>query len=74
MGHFMVAGRPSAKSFNHAAVKTYVAALVERKHRAECRDLQPSHGPLASVIATKQKVPDDAGAFLFIWSRSFKSK
>jgi len=41
MGHFMVAGRPSAKSFSHAAVKTYVAALAQRKHRAECRDLMP---------------------------------
>ena len=39
MRHLIVAAHPSAKSFNHAVVETYVAALVERKHHVECRDL-----------------------------------
>jgi len=39
MRHLVIAAHPSAKSFNHAVVETYVAALVERKHRVECRDL-----------------------------------
>ena len=39
MRHLVIAAHPGAKSFNHAVVETYAAALVERKHRVECRDL-----------------------------------
>lgn len=39
MRHLIIAAHPSAKSFNHAVVETYVAALADRKHRVECRDL-----------------------------------
>jgi len=37
--HLVIAAHPSTKSFNHAVVETYVAGLIERKHRVECRDL-----------------------------------
>lgn len=39
MRHLIVAAHPSRKSFNHAVVETYMAALVARGHRVECRDL-----------------------------------
>lgn len=39
MRHLVVAAHPSTKSFNHAVVEIYTAALTERKHRVECRDL-----------------------------------
>jgi len=37
--HLVIAAHPNRKSFNHAVVETYVSALSERGHRAECRDL-----------------------------------
>jgi NAD(P)H dehydrogenase (quinone) len=37
--HLIIAAHPSAKSFNHAVVETYTAALTERGHRVACRDL-----------------------------------
>jgi NAD(P)H dehydrogenase (quinone) len=37
--HLVIAAHPSTKSFNHAVVETYVAALEKGKHRVECRDL-----------------------------------
>jgi len=37
--HLVIATHPSAKSFNHAVVEAYMSALIERKHRGECRDL-----------------------------------
>ena len=43
MRHLVVAAHPSTQSFNHAIVKTYAAALRERKHRVECRDLYAAH-------------------------------
>ena len=39
MRHLVIAAHPNAKSFNHAVVETYTSALIERKHRVECRDL-----------------------------------
>jgi len=39
MRHLIIAAHPSPKSFNHAVVETYRAALTERGHRVECRDL-----------------------------------
>jgi len=39
MRHLIVAAHPSAKSFNHSVVETYVAAPVARKHHVEYRDL-----------------------------------
>ena len=39
MHHLIIAAHPSTKSFNHAVVETYKSALIERKHRVECRDL-----------------------------------
>ena len=39
MRHLVIAAHPSAKSFNHAVVEAYVAALNERGHQVECRDL-----------------------------------
>ncbi len=39
MRHLVINAHPNTKSFNHAVVETYVAALKERKHRVECRDL-----------------------------------
>jgi NAD(P)H dehydrogenase (quinone) len=39
MRHLVIAAHPSRKSFNHAVVESYAAALIERKHRVECRDL-----------------------------------
>ena len=39
MRHLVIAAHPSTKSFNHAVVETYTSALIERKHRVECRDL-----------------------------------
>jgi NAD(P)H dehydrogenase (quinone) len=41
--HLIVAAHPSTQSFNHAVVKTYAAALRERKYRVECRDLYAAH-------------------------------
>jgi NAD(P)H dehydrogenase (quinone) len=37
--HLVVAAHPSRKSFNHAVVEAYSAALTARGHRVECRDL-----------------------------------
>jgi len=37
--HLVIAAHPSTKSFNHSVVEAYTSALVERKHRVECRDL-----------------------------------
>jgi NAD(P)H dehydrogenase (quinone) len=37
--HLVVAAHPSTKSFNHSVVEAYASALIERKHRVECRDL-----------------------------------
>jgi len=37
--HLVIAAHPNTKSFNHAVVETYVAALEKRKHRVEWRDL-----------------------------------
>ena len=37
--HLVIAAHPSTKSFNHSVVEAYMSALVERKHRVECRDL-----------------------------------
>ena len=39
MRHLVIAVHPNPKSFNHAVVETYTSALIERKHRVECRDL-----------------------------------
>ena len=39
MRHLVIAAHPNTKSFNHAVVETYVAALEKRKHRVEWRDL-----------------------------------
>lgn len=39
MRHLVIAAHPSTKSFNHSVVEAYTSALVERKHRVECRDL-----------------------------------
>ncbi len=37
--HLIIAAHPSPKSFNHAVVESYMSALIERRHRVECRDL-----------------------------------
>lgn len=37
--HLIIVAHPNTKSFNHAVVATYVAALQQRKHRVQCRDL-----------------------------------
>jgi NAD(P)H dehydrogenase (quinone) len=37
--HLVIAAHPNTKSFNHAVVETYMAALIERGHRVECCDL-----------------------------------
>jgi len=48
--HLVVAAHPSTQSFNHAVVKTYIAALRERKHRVECHDLYAAHfNPILSA-------------------------
>jgi len=48
--HLVVAAHPSTQSFNRAVVKTYIAALRERKHRVECRDLYAAHfNPILSA-------------------------
>ncbi len=39
MRHLVIAAHPSRKSFNHVVVETYRAALTERGHHVECRDL-----------------------------------
>ncbi len=39
MRHLVIAAHPSTKSFNHAVVEAYTSALIERRHRVECRDL-----------------------------------
>jgi len=39
MRHVIIAAHPSAKSFNHAVVDAYAAALAERKHHVDCHDL-----------------------------------
>ncbi len=41
--HLVIAAHPSTKSFNHAVVETYTLALIERRHRVECRDLYATH-------------------------------
>ena len=43
MRHLVIAAHPNTKSFNHSVAETYVAALEERKHRVECRDLYASN-------------------------------
>jgi NAD(P)H dehydrogenase (quinone) len=48
--HLVVAAHPSTKSFNHAVVETYTSALIERKHRVECRDLYAANfNPILSA-------------------------
>jgi NAD(P)H dehydrogenase (quinone) len=48
--HLVIAAHPNKKSFNHAVVETYMAALMERKHRVECRDLYAANfNPVLSV-------------------------
>jgi len=48
--HLVVAAHPSTQSFNRAVVKTYIAALRERRHRVECRDLYAAHfNPILSA-------------------------
>jgi NAD(P)H dehydrogenase (quinone) len=37
--HLVIAAHPRAKSFNHAVVEAYTAALSERGHDVACRDL-----------------------------------
>jgi NAD(P)H dehydrogenase (quinone) len=37
--HLIIVAHPRAKSFNHAVVEAYTAALTERRHRVACRDL-----------------------------------
>jgi len=50
MRHLVIAAHPNTKSFNHTVVETYVAALVERKHRVECRDLYAANfNPIMSA-------------------------
>ena len=39
MNHLVVVAHPRIKSFNRAVVDAYTAALKERNHRVECRDL-----------------------------------
>ena len=39
MRHLVIAAHPSAKSFNHAVVESYLTALRDRGHGVECRDL-----------------------------------
>jgi NAD(P)H dehydrogenase (quinone) len=41
--HLVITAHPNTKSFNHSVAQTYVAALEERKHRVECRDLYASN-------------------------------
>jgi len=41
--HLVIVAHPNTKSFNHSVAETYVAALAERKHRVECRDLYASN-------------------------------
>ncbi len=43
MRHLVIVAHPNTKSFNHSVAETYVAALAERKHRVECRDLYASN-------------------------------
>jgi len=48
--HVIIAAHPSAKSFNHAVVETYTAALVARQHRVERRDLYAANfNPIMSA-------------------------
>ncbi len=52
MRHLVITAHPSAKSFNHAVVETYMSALIERKrkHRVECRDLYAANfNPVLSM-------------------------
>jgi NAD(P)H dehydrogenase (quinone) len=50
MRHLIIAAHPSPKSFNHAVVETYRAALTERGHHVECRDLYAANfNPVMSV-------------------------
>jgi len=39
VNHLVVVAHPRIKSFNRAVVDAYTAALKERNHRVECRDL-----------------------------------
>ena len=39
MHHLIIAAHPRVKSFNHAVVQAYTAALAERGHQVACRDL-----------------------------------
>ena len=50
MRHLVIAAHPSAKSFNHAVIEAYMSALMERKHRVECRDLYAANfNPILSA-------------------------
>lgn len=50
MRHLVIAAHPSAKSFNHAVIEAYMSALIERKHRVECRDLYAANfNPILSA-------------------------
>jgi NAD(P)H dehydrogenase (quinone) len=79
--HLVIAAHPSAKSFNHSVVETYLAALAERKHRFECRDLYAAHfnpvmsacdlaaiggGKLAKDVRTEQAAINRADVVTFI--------
>jgi len=59
MRHLVIAAHPSAKSFNHAVVETYVAALAERKHRVECRDLYAAN--FNPVMSARDLAAIDSG-------------
>ena len=54
MRHLVITAHPSAKSFNHAVVETYVSALEARGHEVECRDLYAmKFNPLMSASDLK---------------------
>ncbi len=48
--HLIIVAHPRIKSFNHSVVDAYTAALEERGHRVECRDLYAmSFNPVLSA-------------------------
>ncbi len=52
--HLVITAHPSAKSFNHAVVETYVSALEALGHEVECRDLYAmKFNPLMSASDLK---------------------
>ncbi len=54
MRHLVITAHPSAKSFNHAVVETYVSALEALGHEVECRDLYAmKFNPLMSASDLK---------------------